>query len=305
MAEALHLADFGMDTVSLAGPLAAKLAAIRGAGFGRVTLDAGELVAHRDGFDAAVREVRASGLEVAALRALRGFEGLEAPFHEYRVDVARSMIEMCAALGGRVLLASSSTDPHASGDRDHIARDLRKLATMAIPSGIRVAYESLSWARHVRDLRQAWEVVERADCPNLGLGLDSYHSFASDTPLEVLDEIDVERIFLVQLSDFLWPTVATTEERIATAQQFRVFPGEGAHSEALQRLVVELDRLGYRGGYSFDVCNADYLQLPRPTVAERARRSAVWLAEDVLRRAVPLPHQLLLPRGGGPVRDPT
>jgi hypothetical protein len=29
-------------------------------------------------------------------------------------------------------------------------------------------------------------------------------------------------------------------------------------------------------------------------VAERARRSALWLAEDVLRRAAPLPNQLRL-----------
>ena len=297
MGEVTHIGDFGMDTVSLAGPLAVRLAAVRGAGFTRVMLSAADLVAHPDGFDAAVREVRASGLVPSGLRVLRSFEGLDAPAHEYKVDVARSMIEMCAALGCRVLLASSSTDPHASGDREHIARDLRKLATMAVPFGIRVAYESLSWGRHVDRITTAWEVVERADCPNLGLGLDSYHSFASDTPLEALADIDVERIFLVQLSDFLWRSVSTTEERIATAQHFRVFPGQGAHSDELQRLVLELDRLGYRGSYSFAVFNGDYLQLPPATVAERARRAAVWLAEDVLRRAVPLSHELLLPRG--------
>jgi len=31
-----------------------------------------------------------------------------------------------------------------------------------------------------------------------------------------------------------------------------------------------------------------------PFVAQRARRSALWLAEDVLRRSVPLPGQLRL-----------
>jgi len=29
--------------------------------------------------------------------------------------------------------------------------------------------------------------------------------------------------------------------------------------------------------------------MPQATVAARARRSALWLAEDVLRRSVPLP----------------
>ena len=37
-----HWSDFGMDTISLAGPLEAKLRAIREAGFTQVTLSAGD-----------------------------------------------------------------------------------------------------------------------------------------------------------------------------------------------------------------------------------------------------------------------
>jgi hypothetical protein len=40
------------------------------------------------------------------------------------------------------------------------------------------------------------------------------------------------------------------------------------------------------------VFNDDYQQLPLPVVAARAARSAEWLGETVLRRAVPLPNQL-------------
>lgn len=297
MAEVTHFDDFGMDTMSLAGPLAGKLAAMREAGFVRVMLEAGDLAAHPGGVEAAVREVRDSGLTVSGLRVLHGFEGLEGPAHEYKVDIARALIGLCAALGCRMLLAASTTDPHASGDAAHIARDLRKLATMAVPFGIRIAYEGVAWARHVAGPLAAAEVVARVDCPNFGLGLDSYHSFASGTAVETLEEIDIERVFVVQLSDFLWRGLDSAEERIATAEHFRVFPGQGAHGLELQQLVLTLDRLGYRGPYSLAVSNRDYLQLPPASVAARARRAAVWLAEDVLRRAVPLPHQLLQPRG--------
>jgi sugar phosphate isomerase/epimerase len=284
-----HIADFGMDTITLAGPLAAKLRAIREAGFGQVMLAARDLVGHPQGWRAAVQEVKASGLRVTGFQVLRDFEGLSGHLHAYKVDIARAMLEMCAALGSPVLLACSSTSPHASGDRDHIARDLRKLAMMALPLGIKVAFEGLSWGRHLNDLVGAWDVVRRADCPNLGVGIDSYHGFATETPLEALDEVDAERIFLVQLSDFMWLRVPTPEERMQTARTFRVFPGEGVHSEALQRLVIALDRAGYRGDYSFEVFNDDYQQLPLEAVAARAARSAVWLAEEVLRRAAPLP----------------
>lgn len=286
-----HINDFGMDTISLAGPLAAKLRAIREAGFGQVMLAARDLVGHPEGWRAAVAEVRASGLRVTGFQVLRDFEGLSGHLHDYKIDIARSMLEMCAALGSPVLLACSSTSPHASAEPEAIARDLRKLAMMAVPLGIRVAFEGLSWGRHINDSVGAWDVVSRADCPNLGIGIDSFHSLATETPLAALEDLDPERIFLVQLSDFMWARTPTPQERMETARHFRVFPGEGVHSEALQRLVLSLDRLGYRGDYSFEVFNDDYQQMPLETVAERARRSAVWLAEDVLRRAVPLPGQ--------------
>jgi sugar phosphate isomerase/epimerase len=69
-----------------------------------------------------------------------------------------------------------------------------------------------------------------------------------------------------------------------------VFPGEGVHSEQLADLVLRLDRIGYRGDYSFEVFNDDYQQLPLETVAERARKSATWLHQDVLHKAAPLPE---------------
>jgi hypothetical protein len=57
----------------------------------------------------------------------------------------------------------------------------------------------------------------------------------------------------------------------------------------LAALVLKLDGIGYRGDYSFEVFNDDYQQMPLPTVAARARKSAQWLAQDVLHRPLPLP----------------
>jgi sugar phosphate isomerase/epimerase len=283
---------FGMDTITLAGPLEAKLEAMADAGFGQVMLKANDLVGHPQGWQAAVKAVRASGLRGTGFQVLRDFEGLSGHLHQYKVDIARTMLEMCAALGCDVLLACSSTSVHASQDLDAIARDLRKLAMLAVPLGIRIAYEGLSWGRTVNEFTTAWDVVCRADCPNLGLGLDCFHILAAKTPLDAIEELDPRKIFLVQLSDFLWQETRTFEERMATARTFRVFPGEGVHTQELVQMVLKLDALGYAGDYSFEVFNDDYVQMPLPMVAQRARRSALWLGEDVLRRSVPLPNQL-------------
>ncbi len=284
------LNGYGMDTITMAGTLEAKLAAMKGAGFSQVMLMARDLVTHPGGVEAAVAAVQASGLRPTGFQVLRDFEGLSGHLHDYKVDMAKAMLQMCAATGSKVLLACSSTSRHATQDLDAIAADLKKLAMLAVPLGIQVAYEGLSWGRTVNEFTTAWDVVCRADCPNLGIGIDSFHIFAAKTPLDAIEELDPEKIFLVQLSDFMWQDTPTFEERMTTARTFRVFPGEGVHSEELAELVLRLDRIGYRGDYSFEVFNDDYQQLPLATVAERARRSAMWLHEDVLHRSAPLPE---------------
>jgi sugar phosphate isomerase/epimerase len=288
------ISDFGMDTITLSGSLAAKLRAMRDAGFTQVMLKANDLTGHPDGVDDAVRIVKDSGLRVTGFQVLRDFEGLSGHLHDYKVDIAKAMLEMARAVGAPLLLACSSTSTHATQDLDSLAADLRKLAMLAVPLQLKIAYEGLSWGRTVNEFTTAWEVVSRADAPNLGLGIDSFHIFAAKTPLEELEALDPDRIFLVQLADFMWHEVRSFEERMATARHFRVFPGEGVHSAQLAELVLKLDALGYRGDYSFEVFNDDYQQIPPEAVAERARRSALWLGEQVLRRSVPLPGAMRL-----------
>lgn len=283
----MNLDHFGMDTITLAGPLAAKLAAMKSAGFKHVMLNATDIVDHPGGVSAAVATVKASGLRPTGFQVLRDFEGLAGTLHAYKVDVAKAMLEMCRALGSRILLACSSASPHATGDQESLVRDLRKLAMLAVPLDIRIAYEALSWGRHVNEYTQAWDIVQAAERSNLGLALDSYHMLANETAFDALDEIPPAKITLVQLSDFLWQEVRSREERIETARHSRVFPGEGVHSERVIELVRRLDETGYRGEYSFEVFNDDYRQLPLPVVADRARRSVKWITGRVGRWSLP------------------
>ena len=282
--------DFGMDTASLAGSLDTKLAAVREAGFSQVMIAAADVVGHSGGTAAGVRAVCDSGLEVTGLEALSDFEGLEGQLHAYKVDVAKAMLELCASLGGRVLLVEASASRHASVDPDVIAGDLAKLAVMAVPLGIRIAYKAQPWSRTARDFRQAADIVMRAASPNLGVAVDAFDVLASGVHQDDLDVLDPEQTFLVQISDYMWQEARSQEEQAATATHFRVFPGEGAHSDALAQFVSRLDAIGYCGNWSFDVYNDDYLRMPPEVVTARARRAAVWLAETVLRRALPVPN---------------
>jgi sugar phosphate isomerase/epimerase len=296
----MNFSDIGIDTASLAGSLESKLAASRAAGFAQVMISAADIAGHAGGAATGIRAVRESGLAVTGLEALRDFEGLEGQLHAYKLDVAKSMLEICGAIGARLLLVEASTSAHADAGIDSIVRDLRKLSLLAVPLGIRIAFKGLSWSRTVKNFAAAGDIVVRANCPNLGIAIDAFDIIAAGVPPEDAEGIDPDQIFLVQLSDFMGQEIRTTEEQATAARHFRVFPGEGAHSEALANLVTRLDAIGYYGDYSFDVYNDDYLQMPPETVSERARRAADWLGETVLRRALPVPNMERLRRATGP-----
>ena len=152
--------DFGMDTASLAGSLETKLASIREAGFAQVMISAADVVSHPGGTSAGVAAVRDSGLAITGLEALRDFEGLEAHLHRYKVDVAKSMLELCARLGSRLLLVEASTARHARDDPDAIADDLAKLALLALPLGIRIAYKgTVTNENEIKLTRQVGDVA--------------------------------------------------------------------------------------------------------------------------------------------------
>jgi sugar phosphate isomerase/epimerase len=175
---------------------------------------------------------------------------------------------------------SSSTSEHASADPDAIALDLAELAGMAATRQVFVGYEALSWGRHVNAYPQAWDAVERAGHLNLGIVIDSFHLLAKQASFDTLDRIPPERIALVQLCDFLWPAILSAQEGIDTARHQRVFPGEGEHAVYIAELVHRLRRIGYRGDYSFEVLNDDFLQMPLERVAARARRAAQWVIDQ-------------------------
>jgi sugar phosphate isomerase/epimerase len=273
----LDLQRFAINSNTLAGTLEEKLRAVKGAGFGAMVLSGGDLVGHPDGVDIAVELIGESGLKVSAFQMLHDFEGLSGHMLDYKIDIARSLFDMMRSVEAPLLIVASTTSPHASGDPAKIAEDLAMLGTIAAPPGIRIAYGALAWGRWISEYTAAWEAVQRANHPNVGLAIDSFHVLARGTSRDGFDAIPGQRIFLVQLADYLWDL----DDLIETARHRRVFPSEGNHSAALIDVVERIERAGYRGDYSFDVVNDDYANLPAAAVAARGRKAATWLAAQI------------------------
>jgi sugar phosphate isomerase/epimerase len=269
----MDMRRFAIDTVTLAGPLEDKLGATRDAGFGGIEIWARDLVSHPGGVSGAVAAIRESGVRVTSFQLLRDDEGLEAHLHDYKIDMAKSLMDLMDAVGAELLVVASSTSPYAKGDMDKIAADLRALAAIAAPRGIRIAFGAPAWARWINEYPAVWEAVRRADCENLGVLINAFHMLARGTSLAPLDTIPGEKIFLVQLADFLGELRDITE----TADHRRAFPNESAHREIIAELIRKIHRAGYRGDYVFEVFNDEYLHLAPASILARARKAAEWL----------------------------
>ena len=110
---------------------------------------------------------------------------------------------------------------------------------------MRVGLKALAWARHIKDYRQAWEAVQGADHPAVGLIVDSFHSFAAHH----LRGIPGARIFLAHLAD----ADAIHPDALAQGRHFTNFPGQG--ELPLLAFMEDLQATGFEGPLSIEIFN--------------------------------------------------
>ncbi|MEF2551593.1 TIM barrel protein [Aurantimonas sp. A2-1-M11] len=264
-------------TVSISGDLREKLAAIAAAGFEGVEIFENDFLAF-DGSPAEVgRMVRDHGLDITLFQPFRDFEGMPEPQRARTFDRAERKFDLMQELGTDLMLVCSSVSPIALGGIDRAADDFRELGERAARRGLRVGYEALAWGRHVNDHRDAWEIVRRADHPNIGLILDSFHTLARKVDVETIRSIPGDRIFIVQLADA--PQIDM--DLLYWSRHFRSMPGEGdLPVAAFMRAVAAT---GYDGPLSLEIFNDQFRGGSPRSIAVDGQRSLVYLMDQVAR----------------------
>src|SRR5215471_13513024 len=176
-------------TVSIGGALDEKLKTIAAAGFDAVEIFENDFTC----FNGSARDVAAMcadlGLTICALQPFRDFEGMPAPQRQQAFRRVEKKFDLMEELGTDLLLVCSNVSPASLGGIDRAAADFRELGERAKVRGLRVGFEALAWGKHVSDYRDAWEIVRRADHPNIGIILDSFHILAPRFPLSTIRSI--------------------------------------------------------------------------------------------------------------------
>src|SRR5262245_53348482 len=188
-------------SISVNGALRTKLRAIADAGFEQVEIFENDLLSSPEPAPVIGAMMRDLGLKCAAFQPFRDFEGMPPEVRDRVFDRAERKFDVLAELGTDLMLVSSNVSPVSLPDRARMVEDFAELGERAARRGLRVAFESLPWGRHVRDHRDAWEVVRQVNHPAVGLALDAFSSLAPGIPIDSLHAIDRDKIFHVQLAD--------------------------------------------------------------------------------------------------------
>lgn len=264
-------------TVSISGDLAEKLSAIAAAGFDGVEIFENDLLTFGATPADAARLAGDLGLTIDLFQPFRDFEGLPEPLRARAFDRAERKFDIMAELGCDLMLICSSVSPAALGGIDRAAADFRELGDRAKARGLRVGYEALAWGRHISDHRDAWEIVRRADHPNVGLILDSFHTLARGIDPQSIRAIPGDRIFFVQLADA--PKIDM--DLLYWSRHFRNMPGQG--DLPVVDFVRAVLAAGYAGPLSLEVFNDQFRGGSPKAIAIDGKRSLSYLIDQVAR----------------------
>ncbi len=275
-------------TVTLSGELPDKLEAIARAGFDGVEIFENDFLAF-DGSPADVGKMASDlGLKITLFQPFRDFEGMPDALRSRTFDRAERKFDVMQELGTDMVLVCSNVSQAALGGIDRAAADFHELGERAARRGLKVGYEALAWGRYVNDHRDAWEIVRRADHPNVGLVLDSFHSLSRKIDINSIRSIPKEKIFIVQLADA--PLIDM--DLLYWSRHFRNMPGEGdlpvtAFTEAVAST-------GYDGYFSLEIFNDQFRGGSTRAIAADGHRSLIYLADQV-RRNVHTPIGAAMP----------
>jgi 4-hydroxyphenylpyruvate dioxygenase len=281
--------DTAIATVCLSGGLNEKLQAIADAGFKFVELFENDLLSFNGTPDDVRQILEGLDLKAATFQPFRDFEGMPDARRARVFQRAERKFDVMNELGCNLLMICSNVSPESLGGIDRASADLHELGERAAARGMRVGFEALSWGRHIFDYRDAWEVVRRADHPNVGLVLDSFHILARKTDLQTIRSIPRDRIFLVQMAD----APPLDMDYLSWSRHYRSFPGQG--DLPIDNFMDALLATGYDGLLSLEIFNDQFRAGSARSVAVDGRRSLIYMLDrlraqtNVQRSQPPLP----------------
>ena len=258
---------FSFNAANMTGSIAERFAAMEEAGYGSATLWPADLFAHFEDPEATIALIRASPVAVSAYQCVRNLEGSPAAVKSRKMELARQFIAQMTLIGCEMLVLCSNVGEDIDRDWARAVADLQAIGELGRAGGVRIAFEPICYGHWINSYVKGSELVRDADHSHVGLVLDAAHVFLPDSPLEAIEKIGGDKIFLVELCDF----AASRLDKRELLLNYRMFPGEGVRP--LRAFMDRVEATGYAGPISLEVFNAHYRACEPRFVAQRGMQA--------------------------------
>jgi 2-keto-myo-inositol isomerase len=143
---------------------------------------------------------------------------------------------------------------------------LQRFASVAEVYQVGVALEPVgSKNSAIRNVEDAWAIIDTVDRHNIGLVLDTFNMFMFDgcRDLSSLAKINPEKIFVVHVADSEDLPISTL------GQNNRVWPGDGV--VPIGKIISILQDIGYEGVISIELFREEYWKMEPDLVVKKSK----------------------------------
>ncbi len=243
-------------------PLLSKIKLAGQAGYDGIELWINDIYDHI-GHGGEVADVEKSladhGLIVPSVIAIRQWGDMDGWEYQLVKEEAKRRFALGARLGAPYIVA---TPPLELARQDHLPERYFDLLQIGREEGIKPTFEYISFFKSVYNLADAWRIVQETDDPDSSIILDAFHNWNSNSTLDDLRAIPLDKISHYHIDDADPDLPATTQK-----DPDRVMPGEGQIDLASE--IAVLKEKGYDKTMSLELFNADlWVQDPLDVITE-------------------------------------
>ena len=243
-------------------PLLSKIKLAGQAGYDGIELWINDIYDHI-GHGGEVADVEKSladhGLIVPSVIAIRQWGDMDGWEYQLVKNEARRRFALGARLGAPYIVA---TPPLKLAQQDHLPERYFDLLQIGREEGIKPTFEYISFFKSVYNLADAWRIVQETDDPDSSIILDAFHNWNSNSTLDDLRAIPLDKISHYHIDDADPDLPATTQK-----DPDRVMLGEGQIDLASE--IAVLKEKGYDKTMSLELFNVDlWVQDPLDVITE-------------------------------------
>jgi 2-keto-myo-inositol isomerase len=207
------------------------------------------------------------GLEPLSINSIEHITFRDERAYESIKKECEELSSIAAAVGCPCIVVVPGRLPEGGASRENVVAEsikvLHELCDISSAHDVSLAFEFLGQTDcSVPTLDLAAEIVREVDRKDLGLVIDSFHFYAGNSTLEMIEDLDPQLIQIFHIND------AEDRPRDQLEDRHRLLPGLGILP--LQQMISSFRKIGYDKVASVEIFRPEYWERDPFTLARDA-----------------------------------